>query len=66
VPRPKITKSVARGFGSDGGGETLAFDAAGAVYMIPFIGGGSKDPKKIANNWSEVASRISIDDEAQR
>ena len=54
------------GFGSDGGGEMLAFDAAGAVYMIPFIGGGSKDAKKIASNWSEVAARISTDDEVQR
>jgi len=46
------------GFGSDGGGEMLAFDMAGAVYMIPFIGDGIKDAKKIAGNWSEIVSRI--------
>lgn len=46
------------GFGSDGGGELLAFDSSGAVFMIPFIGDGVEDAKKIANAWSEIVSRI--------
>src|SRR6266702_8263069 len=46
------------GFGSDGGGEKLAFDAEGAVYMIPFIGMSIEDAKKIGASWSEIVSRI--------
>jgi hypothetical protein len=46
------------GFGSNGGGELLAFDHSGAVFMIPFIGDGVDDAKKIANTWSEIAARI--------
>jgi hypothetical protein len=46
------------GFGSDGGGEMLAFDAEGAVYMIPFIGMSIEDAKKIGSSWSEIVSRI--------
>jgi hypothetical protein len=46
------------GFGSDGGGELLAFDPSGSVFMIPFIGDGGEDARKIANAWSEIASRI--------
>jgi hypothetical protein len=49
------------GFGSDGGGEMLAFDRAGAVFMIPFIGMNAEDANRIAGSWSEVASRI-VDD----
>ena len=46
------------GFGSDGGGEMLAFDSNGAVFMIPFIGDGVEDAKRIAKAWSEIAARI--------
>ncbi|SKB00476.1 SMI1 / KNR4 family (SUKH-1) [Prosthecobacter debontii] len=46
------------GFGSDGGGEMLAFDKTGAVYMIPFIGMSPEDAQKIAESWSEIAQRI--------
>jgi hypothetical protein len=49
------------GFGSNGGGELLAFDGSGAVFMIPFIGDGIDDAKKIANTWSEIAARITND-----
>jgi hypothetical protein len=48
------------GFGSDGGGEMLAFDAAGAVWKLPFVGYSSKeDAWKVADRWTEVAARIS-------
>lgn len=52
------------GFGSDGGGELLAFDSCGAVFMIPFIGDGVADARKIANAWSEIVSRITDDEPA--
>ena len=45
-------------FGSDGGGEMLAFDGAGAVFMIPFVGMAPEEAKRIASSWREVASRI--------
>ena len=47
------------GFGSDGGGEMLAFDNSGSVYMIPFIGISSNAARKIADSWNEVRRRIS-------
>ena len=46
------------GFGSDGGGEMLAFDSEGAVFMIPFVGMAAKAAKKIASSWTEIAERI--------
>jgi len=46
------------GFGSDGGGEMLAFDATGAVFMLPFVGMGPNEAKKIAGSWTEVTGRI--------
>jgi hypothetical protein len=46
------------GFGSDGGGEMLAFDSTGSVYMIPFVGMEPEEAQKIAESWSEIASRI--------
>ena len=46
------------GFGSDGGGEMLAFDAAGAVFKIPFVGMAPEEAQKIADSWIEVVSRI--------
>jgi len=46
------------GFGSDGGGEMLAFDRVGAVFMLPFVGMWPKEAKKIGSSWSEVAARI--------
>lgn len=47
------------GFGSDGGGEMLAFDSKGAVFMIPFVGISPKDAMKIADSWSAVVARMS-------
>jgi hypothetical protein len=46
------------GFGSDGGGELLAFDKKGAVFMLPMVGMEAKYAKKIANSWTEVRERI--------
>lgn len=46
------------GFGSDGGGEMLAFDSNGSVFMIPFVGMAPKHAKKIASSWTEIAARI--------
>jgi len=51
------------GFGSDGGGEMLAFDGSGAVYMIPFVGMCVGDAKKIASSWNEVAARITVEND---
>jgi hypothetical protein len=42
----------------------LAFNSAGAVFMIPFVGMSVADAKKIGASWSEVASRISDEEEA--
>ena len=53
------------GFGSDGGGEMLAFDLNGSVFMIPFFGMSVDDATKIGDTWSEVASRIA-DEEKDR
>lgn len=48
------------GFGSDGGGEMLAFDATGAVWKLPFVGYSSKqDAWKVADRWASVAERVS-------
>jgi hypothetical protein len=46
------------GFGSDGGGEMLAFDRGGAVFMIPFVGMAPEEAKKIGTSWSEIVARI--------
>ena len=46
------------GFGSDGGGELLAFDATGAVFMLPMVGMEPRYAKKIAESWNEIAERI--------
>ncbi len=41
------------GFGSDGGGEMLAFDSAGKVYAIPFIGMSAEDATFVADSWRD-------------
>jgi len=46
------------GFGSDGGGELLAFDASGAVFMLPLIGMEPQYANRIAESWNEVLLRI--------
>jgi len=46
------------GFGTNGGGELLAFDESGAVFMLPMIGMEPQYANKIADSWCEVARRI--------
>jgi hypothetical protein len=46
------------GFGTNGGGELLAFDCFGAVFMLPMIGMEPECAKRIANNWTEISLRI--------
>jgi hypothetical protein len=46
------------GFGSSGGGEMLAFDEHGAVFMIPFIGMASDEAMPVAGSWREFVERI--------
>ena len=46
------------GFGTDGGGELLAFDASGAVFMLPLVGMEPRYANRIADSWNEIAQRI--------
>jgi hypothetical protein len=46
------------GFGGDGGGELLAFDKEGNVYMLPMVGMEPRYAKRIASSWSEIENRI--------
>jgi hypothetical protein len=46
------------GFGSSGGGELLAFDEAGRIFMIPFIGMSLQAAKQVAGSWIEFIERI--------
>ena len=48
-------------FGGDGGGEVLAFDATGAVFMLPMIGMEIGQAIKVANSFSELAARFKIE-----
>lgn len=43
-------------FGSNGGGELLAFDHVGVIYCLPAIG--LKPAIRVADNWLEFASHI--------
>lgn len=45
-------------FGGDGGGEILAFDALGAVYMLPLIGMEPGVAIKLADSFTELTSRF--------
>ena len=46
-------------FAGNGGGEVLAFDSSGAVYMLPLIGMESRHAKKIAHSFLDLAGRFS-------
>jgi len=46
------------GFGSNGGGELLAFDAAGRVFMIPFVGLCAEDARPVAGSWSQFVEKM--------
>jgi len=47
-------------FAGNGGGEVLAFDAAGAVYMMPLIGMEPEQAIKIAGSFSEFAETFEL------
>ena len=46
------------GFGSSGGGELLAFDAAGRVVMIPLIGMSPDGARPVGDSWNQFVERI--------
>ena len=46
------------GFGSNGGGDLLAFDAGGRVFMIPFVGMCAKDARLVADSWSQFVEKM--------
>ncbi len=46
------------GFGSNGGGELLAFDASGRIFMIPFVGMCPEDARRVADSWSQFAEKM--------
>jgi hypothetical protein len=50
-------------FAGNGGGEVLAFDAIGAVYMIPLIGMEAEQAIKIADSFAEFAETFELDAE---
>lgn len=45
-------------FASDGGNEVLAFDRSGVAYKLPMIGMESRCAIRIANTFSELATRF--------
>ncbi len=45
-------------FGSNGGGELLAFDEFGAVYCLPAIGMEPTNAIRVADSWSEFERHI--------
>nr|WP_216599710.1 SMI1/KNR4 family protein [Cupriavidus sp. HPC(L)] len=45
-------------FGGDGGGELLAFDHTGAVFMLPMIGMAPDCAIRIADSFSDLATRL--------
>lgn len=45
-------------FAGNGGGEVLAFDAAGAVHMLPMIGMASECAIPVANDFESLAKRF--------
>jgi hypothetical protein len=49
------------GFGGNGGGEMLAFDAKGIVYSLPMIGMEPRYAEKVANSWTEFRKRCGRD-----
>ena len=46
------------GFGSNGGGELLAFDSGGRVFMIPFVAMSVSEVTPVADSWAEFVERI--------
>ena len=50
-------------FAGNGSGEVLAFDAVGAVYVIPLIGMDAEQAIKIAESFAEFAETFELDAE---
>ncbi|MCX4156133.1 MULTISPECIES: SMI1/KNR4 family protein [Paraburkholderia] len=47
-------------FAGNGGGELLAFDFAGVVFMLPMIGMASESAIRIADSFQNLAERFDI------
>ena len=45
-------------FGGDGGGELLAFDGTGGVFMLPLIGMEPECAIQVAENFQELLNRM--------
>jgi hypothetical protein len=45
-------------FATNDGGELLAFDSTGAVFMLPMIGMASEDAVQIANSFLDLAENF--------
>ena len=56
----RVVESVPRfvAFGTNGGGELLAFDPGGRVFMIPFVPMSAEDARPVAASWSEFVAKI--------
>lgn len=50
-------------FAGNGGSEVLAFDATGAVYMVPLIGMEPEQAIKIADSFAEFAETFELNAE---
>lgn len=50
-------------FAGNSSGEVLAFDANGAVYMLPLIGMEAEQAIKIADSFAEFAGTFELDAE---
>jgi hypothetical protein len=48
-------------FAGNGGGEVLAFDAAGAVYMLPLIGMEPEQAIKVADSLAQFAETFELE-----
>lgn len=48
-------------FAGNGGGEVLAFDATGAVVMIPLIGMEPEQAIKVASSFAEFVESFELD-----
>jgi hypothetical protein len=46
------------GFGSNGGGELLAFDADGRVFTIPFVGMSREHAWLVADSWNGFVEKM--------
>ena len=64
IPKNNLEAEVAEfapgfiGVGTNGGGELIAFDCSGEVFLIPMVGMDPEDAERIASNWQEVVLRI--------